>query len=153
MELENIISKVTEATTSITDKIADWKTEFLDDEKQNIIQEFKENGKEKITQILIDLESSTEQLSKIGYSFNAFSIDLGIPPSISLSFDVKSITDEKATSKISDDIHPMLKIVLQALIRTNSFNQTITSKNFALIQVNIKLGILPDIALNYNRIH
>ena len=39
MELDDLINKVTDITTTITDKIDDWKTDFFDDEKQNIIQQ------------------------------------------------------------------------------------------------------------------
>lgn len=60
MELDDLINKVTDITTSITDKIDDWKTDFFDDEKQNIIQEFRENTKEKISAILNDLQNSTK---------------------------------------------------------------------------------------------
>ena len=56
MELDDLINKVTDITTTITDKIDDWKTDFFDDEKQNIIQEFRENTKEKISAILNDLQ-------------------------------------------------------------------------------------------------
>jgi hypothetical protein len=152
MEIENIINIVNEAKNTVAEKIADWKAEFLDDEKQNIIQEFKENGKDRIKQILSDLDDSTGIIEDIGYQFSAFTIDLGIPPSITLSFEVIPIKPEKAQAKIPEDINPILKIILHALERTNTFNQSIVSNNFSFKQVNIILGILPDISIQYKRV-
>ena len=112
MELDDLINKVTDITTTITDKIDDWKTDFFDDEKQNIIQEFRENTKEKISAILNDLQNSTKLIENIGYDFVAFNIDLGIPPSVQLIFEVLPLKAEKIEAQLPEDINLVIKIVL-----------------------------------------
>ena len=151
MELDDLINKVTDITTSITDKIDDWKTDFFDDEKQNIIQEFRENTKEKISAILNDLQNSTKLIENIGYDFVAFNIDLGIPPSVQLIFEVLPLKAEKIEAQLPEDINLVIKIVLKALLRTNALAQSIKLNDFECKQVTLTMGLNPDIVLNYKK--
>lgn len=151
MALDDIINKVADITTSITEKIDDWKTDFLDEDKQNIIQEFKENSKEKINSILNDLENSTKQIESIGYEFIAFNIDLGIPPSVQLVFEVMAIKPEKIETHIPEDTNLVVKIILKALLRTNNLAQSISLKDFECKQVTLTMGLSPDIVVNYKK--
>ncbi|MBK7506095.1 MAG: hypothetical protein IPN93_03050 [Bacteroidetes bacterium] len=151
MELDDLINKVTDITTSITDKIDDWKTDFFDDEKQNIIQEFRDNTKEKISAILNDLQNSTKLIENIGYDFVAFNIDLGIPPSVQLIFEVLPLKAEKIEAQLPEDINLVIKIVLKALLRTNALAQSIKLNDFECKQVTLTMGLNPDIVLNYKK--
>lgn len=151
MELDDLINKVTDITTTITDKIDDWKTDFFDDEKQNIIQEFRENTKEKISAILNDLQNSTKLIENIGYDFVAFNIDLGIPPSVQLIFEVLPLKAEKIEAQLPEDINLVIKIVLKALLRTNALAQSIKLNDFECKQVTLTMGLNPDIVLNYKK--
>ena len=151
MELDDLINKVTDITTSITDKIDDWKTDFFDDEKQNIIQEFRENTKEKISAILNDLQNSTKLIENIGYDFVAFNIDLGIPPSVQLIFEVLPLKAEKIEAQLPEDINLVIKIVLKALLRTNALAQSIKLNDFECKQVTLTMGLNPDVVLNYKK--
>ncbi|MBL0078454.1 MAG: hypothetical protein IPP53_04855 [Bacteroidetes bacterium] len=151
MELDDLINKVTDITTSITDKIDDWKTDFFDDEKQNIIQEFRENTKEKISAILNDLQNSTKLIENIGYDFVAFNIDLGIPPSVQLIFEVLPLKAEKIEAQLPEDINLVIKIVLKALLRTNALAQSFKLNDFECKQVTLTMGLNPDIVLNYKK--
>jgi hypothetical protein len=151
MELDDLINKVTDITTTITDKIDDWKTDFFDDEKQNIIQEFRENTKEKISAILNDLQNSTKLIENIGYDFVAFNIDLGIPPSVQLIFEVLPLKAEKIEAQLPEDINLVIKIVLKALLRTNALAQSFKLNDFECKQVTLTMGLNPDIVLNYKK--
>ena len=151
MELDDLINKVTDITTSITDKIDDWKTDFFDDEKQNIIQEFRDNTKEKISAILNDLQNSTKLIENIGYDFVAFNIDLGIPPSVQLIFEVLPLKAEKIEAQLPEDINLVIKIVLKALLRTNALAQSFKLNDFECKQVTLTMGLNPDIVLNYKK--
>ena len=151
MELDDLINKVTDITTSITDKIDDWKTDFFDDEKQNIIQEFRDNTKEKISAILNDLQNSTKLIESIGFDFVAFNIDLGIPPSVQLIFEVLPLKAEKIEAQLPEDINLVIKIVLKALLRTNALAQSIKLNDFECKQVTLTMGLNPDIVLNYKK--
>ncbi|MBK6340420.1 MAG: hypothetical protein IPF63_12795 [Bacteroidetes bacterium] len=151
MELDDLINKVTDITTTITDKIDDWKTDFFDDEKQNIIQEFRDNTKEKISAILNDLQNSTKLIENIGYDFVAFNIDLGIPPSVQLIFEVLPLKAEKIEAQLPEDINLVIKIVLKALLRTNALAQSIKLNDFECKQVTLTMGLNPDIVLNYKK--
>lgn len=151
MELDDLINKVTDITTTITDKIDDWKTDFFDDEKQNIIQEFRDNTKEKISAILNDLQNSTKLIENIGYDFVAFNIDLGIPPSVQLIFEVLPLKAEKIEAQLPEDINLVIKIVLKALLRTNALAQSFKLNDFECKQVTLTMGLNPDIVLNYKK--
>jgi hypothetical protein len=153
MELDNLINKVTDITSSITDKIDDWKTDFFDEDKQNIILEFRENTKEKISAILTDIQNSTKIIENIGYDFVSFNIDLGIPPSVQLVFEVLPIKPDKIEAKLPEDINLVIKIIFKALIRTNALAQSIKLNDFECKQVTLTMGLNPDIVLNYKKKH
>ena len=81
---------------SIKQKIGELKDSFWDEEKKEIIEQFKESGKGKITEIVESISSSSEIFNKAGYTFNQIEITLGLPTDLVLEFSKsESISTEK----------------------------------------------------------
>ena len=98
-----------------------------------------------------NLEKIPRKIENIGYDFVAFNIDLGIPPSVQLIFEVLPLKAEKIEAQLPEDINLVIKIVLKALLRTNALAQSIKLNDFECKQVTLTMGLNPDIVLNYKK--
>jgi hypothetical protein len=84
--MEEIVNKIIETTTTVTEKIVELKDNIWDDEQKLIVAEFKDKGLERIKEIMGDFNNSESLFASAGFKQNLISISLGLPPDISSEF-------------------------------------------------------------------
>jgi len=115
------------------------------------ISDLKDSGIEKISEPINELSNGLPLIEEAGFKVEEISIDLGIPPEISIGFSkmnevksesIQSLIDQHAERKI-------LVIVLKALLTANNIQSKITFNKFIFAGVSIKLGLPPSVSLKY----
>ncbi|QLH46550.1 MAG: hypothetical protein HWD58_13515 [Bacteroidota bacterium] len=78
------------------DKINELKDNISGLFKTEVLDSIKQYGLDKIDETWKEIENSAEVFQRTGYSITAIDIKVGIPPTLSLSFDqVQNISDEE----------------------------------------------------------
>ena len=83
---ENILEKAMASASVIKDKIGDLKKNFWDDEKKEIIDEYKDITSEKLKSNLETLGNYTALFSEAGYELSSINASIALPPDISITF-------------------------------------------------------------------
>jgi hypothetical protein len=149
----NILSKVKETASSITDKISNFKEDLWGEEQKLIIQEFKENGAARLKETLEKIGGSSALFLQSGYELKDVNINLGIPPQITTTFHfLKDVSEEEQNkvleeSKESQVIHLLIKCLLKA---SNYFDK-IQVGDFRMSSVSISLGLTPGINVHFSK--
>ena len=146
---ENIFSKVKSSAASIKEKIGDFKDSFWDEEKEEIIKQFADSGKGKITEMVESINRSSELFNKAGYSLNQIEITLGLPPDLVLEFSKKeSISDEEENQLIEETKdNKIVSLIIKSLFKANDFANSLKIGDRKLKSVEITFGITPGISV------
>ncbi len=147
---KNILVKVKETALEIKEKSVNFSEQFLDDEKAEIINEFKQKGSEKVVEILETIENYKSYFSDAGYQLNIINASLTIPPDISISFNFLGTCDEEKRQLIKEEISgsKMASIILSSLFKASDFAEKIKIGTIKLKSINIKLGLIPAISIS-----
>ncbi len=148
---ENILNKMKEATSSIKEKVIDLKEDFWGDEEKEIISEFKDGGTQKVKEILSNANNSAAIFLKSGYELKNVSIKLGIPPSITATFQFNnSITEEEKAQILSETKdNKIIYIIVTCLFKAGDFYEAVKMGDYKLNNVVITLGLTPGITVGF----
>ncbi len=147
--MENIFEKAKEAF----EKISDGVTDFIQMDKTEVINEFKNATKEKANAILEEVTNLGEHMSKSGFELIEINTSLGLPPTFSLTYhflndvsdeDRKNILEENKGKKI-------ITIILKTLFRSSAYALSLKLGTFKLNEVSIQLGLLPEVGLKFKK--
>ena len=146
---ENIFNKAKSSATSIKQKIGEFKDSFWDEEKKEIIEQFKESGKGKITEIVESISSSSEIFNKAGYTFNQIEITLGLPPDLVLEFSKNESISGEEKNQITEETkdNKIVSLIIKSLFKANDFADSLKIGDRKLKSVEITLGITPGISI------
>lgn len=150
---ESILDKVIEKAGEVTVKVSDLTDDIWGDEEKLIIDEFKDSGVEKVKEVLSTLNNSGELFEKSGFHPASLNVALGIPPVISAGFTVKEKISADDRIKILEeaDSNKIIKIIISCLFKASDFYDKIQIGTYKLNSIDIKLGLIPGIALKFSK--
>ena len=153
MGLDNLIEKAKDSASTISDKIVEVKDNLIGEESGAIMEEFKDAGSNKVTEIVDMLDESKSYISRSGYELGSMNISLGIPPKISLSFNYKSSVSEEERNKLLIEVaaRKVLSIILKCLFKAGDFYSSAKFKEYKLGSVDISLGLAPGVSIKFSK--
>ena len=79
---------------------------------------------EKVKSTLKDFENALPIIKKAGYNLNELNIAVGVPPSITATFNIKNVSDDEHKAAIDEiDSNKVGKAVLNALISATKMKE------------------------------
>lgn len=153
MANESLIDKVIETASSVSDKVSDLKEDIWGEDQQLIIEEFKSSNIEKVKSLLTNINNSSDLFDKSGFHLSFLKVSLGLPPEITAEFTVKNKISleerEKLLSEVEDN--KIVRLVMKCLFKANDFYDKIQFGDYKLDIVEIELGIIPGVNLQFSR--
>ncbi len=134
-------------------KIAEGFSDFIQMDKSEVIQEFKDSTKEKANAMLEEITNLGENMNKAGFELIEINTSLGLPPTFSLTYhflhdvtteEQKSILEENAGKKITT-------IILKTLFKSTAYAKSLKLGTFKLNEVSIQLGLLPEVGVKFKK--
>ena len=152
MAIDSILDKVIEKAGEVTVKVSDLTDDIWSDEEKLIIDEFKDSGVEKVKDILSNLNNSGDLFDKSGFHLSVLNVALGIPPVISAGYIVKEkiSSEERAKILFEAESNKIVKILISCLFKASDFYDKIQFGTYKLNSIEIKLGLIPGIALKFS---
>jgi hypothetical protein len=147
-----IFSKAKESAGTLKSKITEVGSDLWDNEKLEIIQEFKESGTNKIKDIVGDLNQSSDIFKRGGFKLSEVEVTLGLPPEIVVVFDaLEKVSDdekEKLILELADK--KIISLILTSLFKARDFFEVIKIGEYKLNQIKISLGLTPGISILFS---
>ena len=149
---ESLLGKAKAAAESIKGKAVSFNEIFGDSERDEIVNQFKEKGMDKIDEVFVSIDKFKSLFSEAGYEVSGINVSLGLPPDISISFKFLGSVDEvkrkEIESRLSENKLPYL--ILNSLFKASDYAEKVKVGNFKLRTINIKLGLIPSISVSLN---
>lgn len=145
-----MIEKAKTSFASVKEKLGELKSNLWDEEKNEIINEFKDKGEQKITEFMEMMNKDNELFKNAGFEISSINASLGLPPDLSVTFKyLGSIPAEERDAillKIKEN--KLALIILKSLFKACDFSESIRVGQFNLNSVIIKLGLIPAISIS-----
>ncbi|MDZ7624055.1 MAG: hypothetical protein U5J96_06355 [Ignavibacteriaceae bacterium] len=137
---------------SAKEKLNAAKENLFDDEKREIIEQFKGSGQEKIKETLTTFNQYSLLFKEAGYDLSSINASVSIPPDISISFKyLDSAPVEKREELIGKaKENKIAVIILKSLFKASDFSESLKMGNFKLKTINVKLGLIPGISISFS---
>ncbi len=134
-------------------KIADSVNDFIQMDKGEVINEFKNATKEKANSILEEITDLSEHMTKSGFELIEINTSLGLPPTFSLTYHfLNEVSDEDRENILEENKDKKITtVILKTLFKSTAFSQSLKLKSFKLNEVSIQLGLLPDVGLKFKK--
>lgn len=147
---ESLFDKAKAAAVSVTETISNIKGFFWDDERIEIISQFKEKAEDKLNEVLETISKYKTLFAEAGYEVHGLTASLSIPPDIAISFKfIGAMEAEKREGIISQTSESKLAaIILKSLFKASDFAETIKIGEMKLQTINITLGLIPGISIS-----
>lgn len=145
--MENIIDAAKDKINSLSEGMQQlW--------EQDVIAALKSYSVDKINEVWKLIEQSTETIGQTGYAITEISLQLGIPPIITLHLNqVENIADEVEEKLLTENKEkPFLYAILIALFKANAIQHSIQSVQYKFTGISIALGISPTIDMKFSKI-
>ena len=149
---ESILDRAKTSTAMFKDKVADFKENLWDDERIELIGEFKDATSEKLKAILESLGKFNNLFKEAGYELNSINASIALPPDISMTFkclDIIPISGRITVFNKAQD-SKIATLVLKSLFRASDYSDTIKLGVFKLKSVNIKMGLIPSVSISFS---
>jgi hypothetical protein len=145
MVFEKIKSSFTDAVSSMDDKLND-SLSFLGD--------IKEAGSEKVNALVIKIQELAPLIDKTGFIMHEVEVGIGIPPDITMGFEKDIDVDPATIDKLlqENEDRPLFKLIVQTLQKADAMVKGMNLSNFKLGELQMKIGIPPDVTLKLIRL-
>ncbi|MBE0570932.1 MAG: hypothetical protein IH618_05240 [Ignavibacteriaceae bacterium] len=149
---ESILDKAKASMESAKEKLNTAKENLFDDEKNEIIEQFKGSGQEKIKETLTTFNKYSSLFKEAGYDLSSINASVSIPPDISISFKyLDSAPVEKRDELIGKaNENKIAVIILKSLFKASDFSESLKMGDFRLKTINVKLGLIPGISISFS---
>lgn len=146
---ENIFEKAKASASVVKNKITDLKENLWDEEKKEIIEQFKSGSEEKLQEIISSLNTNTSLFSEAGYQLKGITVGLAIPPVIKIAFNCLQSIPESERQKMLDKAgeSKITILILKSLFKASDFSDTIKIGEIKLSTIEITLGLIPGISI------
>jgi hypothetical protein len=146
---EDLFKKAKSAASSVTEKISSLKENLWDDEKAEIINQFKEKAESKLNEVVETINKYKSLFTEAGYDIHSMNASLSIPPDISMTFTFLGAVDkakrEDILSRASES--KLASIMLKSLFKASDFAETVKVGQMKLKSITITLGLIPGISI------
>ena len=150
--LEKISGKVKDAVSDASEKLS---AQFEDGsgmlkEYLSKASDLGDAARDKIASVTNELIMLSPLIEQTGFRTKAISIGVGIPPSVTLSFEnFKDMTQaERQTVLDKHKDLELLGIIVKTLVAADQFQQKIQPGNFRFAEIQVEVGLSPSITLH-----
>jgi hypothetical protein len=139
------------------DNLGDSLKEKLDKAKDMVdvaagkVSELKDAGKDKIKSYMDEISNGLPVIEEAGFKTDGISIDLGLPPDVSISFSKTTEVSAEIMETLiqQNEDKKLLVMILKALQSADKMQSNFTFNKLAFAGISIKLGLPPEISLKY----
>lgn len=144
MALEEIKKSLSEGMESITDKLKD---------SFSLLKDLKDAGTDKLSSIANDVLGLSPLIEQTGFSMTDISVDITLPPGITISFDKKNDIDPDAINKMLEENEDkqLLKLIVTALQKADEAQKKMNMGEYTFRGLSMKIGLPPDISLKFSK--
>lgn len=149
MMTENILDRAKAAAGSVAQNITNLRQNFWDDEKSEIVNQFKEKAEGKVQEVAEILNEYSALFKEAGYEINSLNASLSIPPDISLTFLFLGSKKEEEREMIilAAEKSKLASIILKSLFKASDYAESTKFGEMKLKEINITLGLIPGISV------
>ena len=147
------MANIFEQAKETFEKIKEGVNDFIQMDKGEVIQEFKDATKDKANAMLEEITNLGEHMSKAGFELIEINTSLGLPPTFSLTYHFLHDTtaDEQKDILKENEGKKITTIILRTLFKSSAFAKSLKLSSFKLEEVSIQLGLLPDVGLKFKK--
>jgi hypothetical protein len=149
---DGILNKAKLSIESAKEKLNTAKDNFFDDEKREIMEQFKGSSQEKIKETLAIFTQYSSLFKEAGYDLNSINASVSIPPDISVSFKYLDSAPLEKREELLGTVkeNKIAAIILKSLFKASDYSESIKMGNFKLKTINVKLGLIPGISISFS---
>ena len=114
------------------------------------LNELKDIGAEKIQSLIASFQAALPAIRMAGYELTEFEVELGVPPKLIPHFKhaAKSAEDtERAREMVQGN--KLGQIILTGLLKAGEVQRQISVNGFGFAHIEIELGLIPSVRLQY----
>ncbi|MCZ7610273.1 MAG: hypothetical protein M5U17_08885 [Ignavibacterium sp.] len=146
---EGILDKAKSLSDSLKDKVTGLNEFMIENDKNEIINMFKEKGVSKIDEIFETIDRYRSVFTDAGYQIGGINTSLGIPPDITIVFKFLGTIDSEKRKLVLEkaEENKLVIIILESLFKASDFSEKIKVGELTLKTINVKLGLIPAISI------
>ena len=149
---KSILDKAKASLESTKEKLKELHETYFDDEKKEIIEQFKGSGQDKIKDTLKTFNDFASLFNQGGYELSSINASVSIPPDISINFKCLDVIplDERSVLIEKTGENKLASLILKSLFKASDFAESMKMGNYKLNSINIKLGLIPGISVSFS---
>ena len=119
----------------------------------SFLKDAKEAGAERIKGFVSDILGLAPLIEVTGFNMKDVSVDVGIPPGMSISFVKEKDVDTETINQLLEENKDkeMLKLIVRALLKADLLQKGMKLSHYKFNGLNMKIGLPPDISLKFTR--
>ncbi len=136
------------------ERLAELKQDIEEQIEDNITQNLKEFGADKLNEIWDGINDSAEVLLKAGYTITDIVLTLGLPPSININFTNVENVEGTVIKKlmIENKERKILYILLGAILKANELDKAMRTGVYEFAGLTIKVGAkIPQVEMRFKK--
>jgi len=144
--ISDVKSSLTDVMNSASDKLQG---------SLSFLKNMKEAGVEKVSTFVNDILGLAPLIEVAGFNMKDVSIDVGIPPGITISFVKEKDVDPETIKQLLEDNKDkeMLKFIVLSLEKADAMQRGMNLSHYKFQGMSMKVGLPPDISLKYSRLN
>ena len=119
----------------------------------SFLKDMKEASLAKINTLVNDILGLAPLIEMTGFNMKEVSVDVGIPPGISISFVKERDVDAETIHQLLEDNKDkeILKLIIRALQKADSIQKGMNLSHYVFRGLHMKIGLPPDMSLKFVR--
>ena len=144
MALEDLKNSFKDSIGSVSDKLKD---------SLSVLKDLKDASTDKLTSISNDILGLGPLIEETGFIMSDVSVDITIPPGITISFQKGNEIDPAMIDKILEENNDkeMLKLIVRALQKADTMQKSMNLANYVFKGMSLKIGLPPDVSLKFEK--
>lgn len=144
MALEDLKNSFKDSIGSVSDKLKD---------SLSVLKDLKDASTDKLTSISNDILGLGPLIEETGFIMSDVSVDITIPPGITISFKKGNEIDPEMIDKILEENKDkeMLKLIVRALQKADAMQKSMNLANYVFKGMSMKIGLPPDVSLKFEK--
>lgn len=150
---ESILEKAKASAAALKEKVSDLKDNLFDDEKKEIIEQYKGAGQEKIRESFSTISDYSSLFRDAGYEIGTIIASVSLPPDISVSFKCLEAVphEEREGFYTKAEGSKVVTLILKSLFKASDFSGSLKVGDLKLSTIDIKLGLIPGINISFRK--
>lgn len=153
MIAENLKEKLQGGVSAVTEKIDDLKENVWNEDRDEIIGEFKDSGTNKIKELFNQIADSNALIQRSGFMLVDLEVALGLPPEIGAIFHQTKKISAEEKEKIMNEASEkkIVKLILNCLFKASDYYDKISIAGYKLDKIELTLGLTPGIKIIFSK--